>query len=229
VKAASATAILFASTALLAQVDSRDLDLRIQVGVERTRPNQSILVQTPDIEIKVQPEYMTGITARMLGELPGCHGFYYQIGGMLESSSKMTFFDNGIDTRDIEISYSYFSFGGAAMFASKSGFSIGAHLEGRVERVVATGATWLLLGGRWVPFDMEATAANYLRPWGKLSMDLTFNNSGKVRPLFGIEASYPLTKRKNSSTWSLLGPQDSKLMESLAPQGSFGFYFGFRL
>jgi hypothetical protein len=228
VKAASTTAILFASTALFAQANNRDLDLRIQIGAERTRPNQSILVQNSMIEIKVQPDFQTGITARMLGELPGIPGFYYQIGGMFDASSKMTFNNNDIDTRDIEVSYSYFSFGGSCMFASKSGFSIGAHLEGRVERVVASGTTWIY-DVRWNPIDMETTVANYLRPWGRVSMDITFNNSGKVRPYIGIEASYPLTKRENKTPWSLAGPQNSRLMESLAPQGSMGCYLGFRL
>ena len=231
VKVIGTIAVLVASAALSAQEGSRGLDFRIQVGAEMTRPNQSVLFtdSVNNINYKVQPDEQFSLQAKILGELPGAPGFYYQLGGRLESKSKLTFNQavNGIrlDTREVEVSYSYFSFGGAYLWNLPTGLSIGAHLEGRIERMGTSGYIY----SDDDRYDLVDTSATYLRAWGSLSLDYTFNNAGRVRPFIGIEGAYPITKREQKSNWALGLVQTSNLVESLAPEGSVACYFGFRL
>jgi len=229
VRVVSTIAVLLASVSALAQSGSRDLDLRVQIGAELTRPYKSILFQADKHKYRAQPDYQTGLQLRMLGELPGTSNFYYELGGRLETSSRLNYnviIDGTyINTYNVQISYSYFSFGGAYILNWNSGFSIGAHLEGRVERISSSGPVY-----KDYVFDGNLDgSATYLRPWFRLSTDFTFNNSGKVRPFIGIEGAFPITKRGQRSNWEIGQPQDKRLMESIAPQGSAACYFGFRL
>jgi len=222
VKVVIPIAVLFASAAMSAQDGASELDLRIQIGAEMTRPYQSVLVQ----DIKVQPDYQTGLQLRMLGEIPGAPGFYYQFGGKLESSSNYKYYDNGIDMRDVEVAYSHISFGASYLWNWKSGFSLGAHLEGRAERIVVSGPVYD--DNQTAPVGNFDGKVSYFRPWGRLSMDYTFNTSSKYRPFMGIEGAYPITRREQKVSWNLLDELDSNLMEAIAPRGSIGCYIGLR-
>ena|GEM_PF-1558342 len=262
-KVLRAVAILFTPAILFAQGSSRSLDLRVQLGVELTRPYESLmeenaLTQWGRRDLFAQPDHQVGLQARMLGELPGTRGFYYELGGRIETSSRLNFkyhIFNGyndrefIDMQDVQISYSYFSFGGAYLWNANFGLSVGAHLEGRVEAISSSGSAFVIPDGEGYDTPIPVTgSASYLRPWARLSLDYTFNNHGKVRPFIGIEGAYPLVKREQRGTrWNLQGSywvpgeeegelvrftgktQDTRLMEAIAPRGSLAFYFGFRL
>ncbi|MCL1907848.1 MAG: hypothetical protein FWG12_00595 [Holophagaceae bacterium] len=247
-KILSTIAILFASAMLFAQGNSQDLDLRIQIGAELTRPYESLMYEKyitntgGSKDLFAQPGYQAGLQIRILGELPGTHGFYYELGGRFETASRLDFKwhinDNYyIDTQDVQVSYSYFSFGGAYLFNFDHGLSVGAHLEGRVEAISASGSAFV--NERFdLPIPVEGKSS-YLRPWVRLSMDYTFNNHGSVRPFIGIEGAYPvLSREQRGYRWNLQGltpehidggnTQDPRLMETIAPRGSVAFYAGFR-
>ncbi|MCL1894454.1 MAG: hypothetical protein FWG02_09525 [Holophagaceae bacterium] len=229
--------VLFAPVIMFAQGSSRDLDLRFQIGAELTRPYQSLFAEVPNINhggydrFFAQPDYQIGLQVRMIGELPGTHGFYYELGGRLETSSRLDFntWINGVyvDTHDVQVSYSYFTFGGAYIWASKFGLSVGCHLEGRIESISSSGPVYQ----EWDyenPGKLDGKST-YLRPWGRLSMDFTFNNRGKVRPLIGIEGAYPLLNREQRNhRWYAGETQEPRMMETIAPRGSVACYAGFR-
>ena len=229
-KAVIPTVLLSASVFMSAQSGARDLDLRIQAGAEKTRPYQSVLHSSQDIGvIKAQPDYQIAPTIRMLGELPGAPGFYYSLGGKLESTSNFLLNENGIDMREVEVAYSYFSFGASCILNTRIGFSLGFHLEGRIERIITSGTLYEYDENNQITSSgILEGKISYLRPWGRVSMDFTFNNSGRVRPFIGIEGAYPITRREQRVSWNKVESQDSNLMEAIAPRGSVGCYIGFR-
>jgi hypothetical protein len=234
-KIASILTILLSSIFVFAQSGARNLDLRIQLGAELTRPYESIIAHTDNYDFMAQPDNQTSLLARMQGELPGLPGFYYGVGGRLESSSRLGILDfrdfaGGIkiDAQDVQIFYSYFSFGAGCIYNWNFGLSIGAHLEGRVEAMSVSGPMYkndnfndgVLLTGR----------ASYLRPWGRVHMDFTFNNRGRIRPFIGVEGAYPLLDREQRQPWAVSEePQEKRLLESMMPKGSAAAYIGFRL
>jgi hypothetical protein len=234
-KVASILTILLSPVFIFAQSGARNLDLRIQVGAELTRPYESIMYNTNTYEFMAQPDNQTSLIARMQGELPGLPGFYYGVGGRVESSSRLGILDfrniNGgmyIDAQDVQIFYSYFSFGAGCIYNWNFGLSIGAHLEGRVEAMSVSGPMYkndnsqdgVLLTGR----------ASYLRPWGRVHMDFTFNNRGRIRPFIGVEGAYPVLNREQRQSWAFSEePQEKRLLESMMPKGSVAAYIGFRL
>jgi hypothetical protein len=234
VKFVGLVALLLASGFLSAQDGTRGLDLRIQAGIEQTRPFQSILLSDfsnpgNPRDFKIQPDKLNGVSVRMLGEWPDTPGVYYELGGMFKATTKYDYdfigAETGYDMSEIEVAYSYFGFGCAYILNTRVGFSVGAHLEGRIERIVTSGP---LYQNDQIIGNLDGSVS-YLRPWGRLSMDFTFNNSGNVRPYIGIEASYPLTKQdQKDARWNLGQLQDERLMKSIAPQGSLGAYIGFR-
>jgi len=237
VSKASAIAVAFASFFVSAQdrIRVRDLDLRIQVGVEKCQPRQSNFIPRPagspvdDPDLMVQPDEQIAPQIRMIGEMPGTRGFYYELGGRFEGFSPMDYnrvYDgNLIDARDVEVSYSYFGVGVAYIFAARWGLSLGLHLEGRIERIESSGPIYI----NEEPSRLDG-AATYLRPWGRVSMDFTFNNSGRLRPFIGVETALPLMERQQKNAyWAKGQPQDIRLMESIAPDRSVACYIGFRL
>jgi len=237
VSKASAVAVALASFFVSAQDSARvrDLDLRIQVGLEKSQPRLSKFIPRPadtppgDPHLMVQPEEQIAPLIRMIGEMPGTMGFYYEIGGRFEGFSRLdynrAYFDRRIDARDVKVSYSYFEVGVAYIFAARWGLSLGAHLEGRLERIKTSG----LIYQNEVPGRLDG-AASYLRPWGRVSMDFTFNNSGRFRPFIGAEMALPLMERQQKNAyWAVDQPQESRLLESIAPDQSAACYIGFRL
>jgi hypothetical protein len=235
-KIARSLAILLSPSFMFAQGGPRDLDLRIQVGPEKTRLNQSIIAQMGNYLQFVQPDYQTSGLIRMMGELPGTRGFYYGIGGRFETASRLDFNevvgDDNIDTHDVKLKYSYFTFGAGYIYNLNFwhlGISLGAHLDGRVEALSVEGPLYkndpgfqngVMLNGR----------ASYLRPWGRVHVDLTFNSRGKIRPFIGVESSYPLMNRERRNKWELTeDPQEKRLLESMMPKDSVAAYIGLRL
>jgi len=223
-------AILAAQVSLFAQGYSRPLDLRFQVGAEKTRPYESLFYRTSEFDYISQADFQTGPLIRMLGELPVGRGFYYELGGRPETNSRLDFNTDidgtYIDTQDVKIYYSYFSFGVGAMYNWNFGLSMGAHLEGRVERIISTGPLYES-GNLLNPMPMDGRVS-YTRPWGRVNMDFTFNNHGRVRPFIGVEAAYPILTREQKHTWSRGVMQEKRFMESIAPRGSIAAYLGFR-
>ncbi|MDR2561292.1 MAG: hypothetical protein LBC63_05945 [Holophagales bacterium] len=225
-------AILAAQASLFAQGYSRPLDLRFQVGAEMTRPYESLFFRDKAMGFDYisQADFQTGPLIRMLGEFPVGKGFYYELGGRPETDSRLDFNttieNTDIDTHDVKVYYSYFSFGVGAMYNWNFGLSIGAHLEGRVERIVSTGPLYEnndLLN----PMPLDGSVS-YTRPWGRVNMDFTFNNHGRVRPFIGVEGAYPVLTREQRHYWSRGVRQENRFMESIAPRGSIAAYLGFR-
>jgi hypothetical protein len=235
-KIANAFAVLLAPSFMFAQSGPRNSDLRIQVGPELTRPNQT-LFSPPDqyYLYYAQPDYQTSGLIRMMGELPGMRGFYYGVGGRFETSSRLDFNerigDTYYDTQDVQLKYSYFSFGAGCIYNVnfwQLGFSVGAHLEGRVEALSIAGPLYEN-GDFQNPIPLTGRAS-YLRPWGRVHVDFTFNSRGNIRPFIGVEGAYPLLEREQRHPWTLLDePQEKRLLESMMPRGSVAAYIGFRL
>ena len=222
-------AVLVAPASMLAQDAARSLDLRFQIGVELTRPCQSVFYRIDNHNLKAQPGYQYGLQARMLGELPILDNFYYQFGGRVETASRLDYNPTinavQINTRDVQVAYSYFSFGGGYLVGRSDATSLGLHLEGRLEAISISGPLYA---------DYDQTnidnSTSYMRPWFRVSLDYTFDTQGRARPIIGVEGAYPLTNREQRHYWSIGGEaQEKRLLESIAPQGSVAAYIGFRL
>jgi hypothetical protein len=237
VSRAGAIAVALASTFAPAQTKLKGLDLRIQVGAEKSRPHQSNLIPGPagDPDLTVQPDYQIVPLIRMIGEMPGARGLYYEVGGRFEGFSHLDYnreYTNElgralwIDTRDVEVAYSYFSVGVAYMYCPKWGLGLGLGLEGRLERIESSGQMYI----DDEPAGRLDGAATYLRPWGRASLDFTFNNSGRFRPFVGAAMAVPLMKRaQNNAFWAAGQRQEGRLLESIAPDRSGECYAGIRL
>jgi hypothetical protein len=202
------------------------------MGAEKSRPHQSNLRRGPadDPGLIVQPDYQIVPLIRMIGEMPGVRGFYYEVGGRFEGFSHLdynrAYKGSLIDTRDVEVAYSYLGVGVAYMYCPKWGLGLGLHLEGRLERIESSGPIYI----DDAPAGRLDGAATYLRPWGRASLDFTFNNSGRLRPFIGAATAIPLMKKEQKNAfWALDQRQESRLMESIAPDRSVECYIGFRL
>jgi hypothetical protein len=248
VSKAGAAAIALSSFFASAQGRGGGLDLRIQVGIEKCRPSASIFIppkdqgQVDDPSLLAQPGHQSAPQIRMLGALPGGGGLYYELGGRLEAFSLLDYnraYDNGltvqqIDAREVEVSYSYFGFGVAYMYCPKWGLGLGLHLEGRLERITTSGQVYIGdasgAGAQEPIIGRLDGAVTYLRPWGRVSLDFTFNNHGRLRPFVGADVALPLMERQQKNAfWALDQPQESRLLESISPDRSVTYYIGFRL
>jgi hypothetical protein len=222
--------VVFASLFASAQDRDRGLDLRIQVGAEKSQPSPSNLIRDALPNPTVQPDQQTVPLIRMTGEMPGTHGFYYEVGGRLEGFSNLDYNRayawGQLDTHEVEVAYSYLGLGVAYMYCPSWGLGLGLHLEGRLERVESSGPVYID-GAPVGRFDGGVT---YLRPWGRASLDFTFNNSGRIRPFIGAAMAVPLLKRdQKDAFWDPDQRLESRLLESIAPDRSIECYIGFRL
>lgn len=220
------------ATALFGQTPSQALEGRVEIFGEFTRPRQVIFgvaSVTPAVEVRDQAESQyNGGGIRLSGELPGTQGWYYMLGGRLESSSKFGF--NGVvsgvttlDMTDVSIRYSYWVVGISKHFDLGSGLTLGVHGEGRGEALSAVGDVFS--SGIQVQPSVN-TSTTYFRPWLRASFDWTFPRSG-VAPYLGVEAAVPLIKTSQSTA---VAPTQmtSNTLKAMAPAFSAGIYAGLR-
>ena len=215
-----------AAGALGAQ-EAPKLDGRVQLFAEISRPAQITVAQpSPSPDLKDQPKRQTGLGIRFLGEVAAHPGWYYELGGMFNTSSKFTF--NGqtatgnLDLTNLKVTESYWSLGAAYMGRSGENLTWGAHLEGRGEYLRANGP---------VTYQSNTTNLNqsttYLRPWVRGSFDYTFSAIGKDQhPYIGLDASYALTQTTqfNGNILTL----DNRTLKALAPRAAAALYAGIR-
>lgn len=222
------TMALSAGTLLAQQPDSR-LDARIQLFGEVTRPAQFTLAQVGGSDIKDQAKSQTGVGLRFMGELTSAPGWYYEVGGKLDSSSNLTL--NGplpggavLNATDVKITHSYWSLGAAYLF-SKGDFSLGLHLEARGEVMRAQGEVDYIQGGITTASALDQ-ASNYLRPWVRVSADYTLGG-GRIRPFLGVDAAYAITRTTQTRVVPA-SQMDERTLRSMAPDASASFYLGLR-
>jgi len=219
VKSPSILILALAAGALGAQ-DAPKLDGRIQLFAELTRPAE-ITVALPDV--KDQPKRQTGLGLRFLGEVSSYPGWYYEFGGMFDTSSNFTSSGAVGDNTGVKVSESYWSLGAAYMATLGEQLTLGAHLEGRGEAIRVTGAS--VENG--LPFQYNK-GTTYLQPWVRGSADYTFNGIGKsLHPYIGVEGSVALTRTTQTSV-PAGGNIDSRTLRSLAPRASAALYAGIR-
>jgi hypothetical protein len=226
VKSSSILIMVLASGALAAQ-DAPNLDARIQVFVELFRPSQVVIYDsTASGQIKDQPGRATAIGARFMGELGSARNFYYELGGMLDGSSKFTFQGGGWDLTDVKVTESYWTVGMAYLYKPNPYGSLGVHLEGRGEYIRVQGAVYAN-GTDIVQLDGAQT---YLRPWVRVSADYTFQGIGEsMHPFVGVDGGMALTRTTQSAPPDPNNPSlDSRTICALAPEASASVYLGMR-
>ena len=215
-----------AAGALGAQ-EAPKLDGRVQLFAEISRPAQITVAQpSPAPDIKDQPKRLTGLGIRFLGEVAAHPGWYYELGGMFNSSSKFTFqgqtSTGSFDLTNIKFTESYWSLGAAYMAGIGENLTWGAHLEGRGEYLRTNGQAEY----QGTLYD-ESKATTYLRPWVRGSFDYTFSGIGREQhPFIGLDASYALTQTTqfNGNILTL----DNRTLKSMAPRASAALYAGIR-
>ena len=105
--------IMVLAAGALSAEDSPALDARIQMFVEQSRPAQVVVTQTPGV-FKDQPGNQTGVGFRFMGELASAPGFYYELGGKLDSSSNFSSNSTIINLTDVKVTDNYWSLGAAS-------------------------------------------------------------------------------------------------------------------
>lgn len=218
--------ILALAAGTLAAQESDSLDKRFQAFLEYNKPTEVNV--TPDVKDK--PKGQTGIGFRFLGEIAGAPGWYYEVGGMFDSSSTFSF--NGtsaalggtLDVSNVKLSNSYWSVGAGYLWKAGQNGSVGLHLEGRGEFLRLQGfATGTGLVVSPTTFDHSTT---YLRPWVRASADYTFASGKPVRPFLGLDGSFALLK--TTQTELPLNRVDDRMVRSLAPRFGGSVYAGLR-
>ena len=227
-KILSILTLALSAGSLCAQEPAFHLDARVQVFGEMTRPEPFRAAQVGGYDIRDQGLRQTGFGVRFLGELVSAPHFYYEVGGKLESSSRLTF--NGpipgggsLNLTDIKFSNSYWSLGMAYLATFGDNVALGLHLEGRGEALKAKGEVVVngVHGAQFVN-----ASATYLRPWVRISLDYTFA-LGKVRPYLGAEGAYTPMKTKQTGILDL-DRMDDRTLKSMAPNSSAAVYLGMR-
>lgn len=220
------------STAIFGQTAGQKLEGRIEIFAEYSRPREVIFgIANSPSELRDQADSQyNGGGLRFMGELPGTQGWYYLLGGKLESSSRLSF--NGPiqttpvsnwDTTDISIRHSYWVAGISRLFDLGGGATVGVHGEGRGEAISAVGQ---LYSNGLPSGDPTEISTTYFRPWLRGSFDWTIRRSG-MSPYFGLEAAVPLIKTSQSGA---VAPSrmTSNTLKSMAPAFSAGIYAGLR-
>lgn len=221
------------ATALFGQTSGQSLEGRVEIFGEFSKPRQVVFgVANAPSEVHDQADsHYNGGGFRLMGELPGTQGWFYLLGGKLESSSKLTF--NGpvttgssLDTTDVSIRHSYWAVGVSRLFDLGQGLTIGVHGEGRGEAISAVGEVFS------VPSTGPNGAVNgsttYFRPWVRASFDWTLRRPS-MSPYFGCEVALPLIKTSQNRAISPLDlGTDSNALKSMAPGYSVGIYAGLR-
>lgn len=209
-------------SALAAQNADVPLKAQFQVFGEVIRPYSIIVPVVGTDAIKDQPDYQTGLGLRLLGELPELRNVYYEFAGKIPSHSKLsthtTVSGNDLDLGGVRISHSYFSFGGAYILPLGDALQVGAHLEGRYERLRLDGS--YSYAGASTPVDVFQT---YVRPWVRLSANATLG-TGAYRPLVGVDVAAALTRTKQANISP--GLWDDNTARSMAPRWSASVFAG---
>lgn len=202
-------------------------EARIQVFGDFMRPSEQVIAQIGSVGVKDQAKAQSGFGVRFMGELPGTNSWFYELGARLESTSK--FETKGgvtpsvsVDATDVKFGYSYWSIGAAYQW-NFDAFTLGAHLEGRGEAMNAKGYLYVTGGTGSGAVDHSVT---YLRPWVRLSGDWSWK-AGSVKPYFGLDASLAITKTSQNAVMGLTVLDDRNL-KAMAPNATFGLYFGLK-
>lgn len=195
------------------------LDARIQAYGELTRPTAFNLTSatTPASD---QADRQLGFGLRLLGELPYTNGWYYELGGRFDSSSKLGYNSVAMDNTHVTVAYSYWS-AGAAYLWSMGPATLGAHAEARGEAIRIEGTQFK--GGTGSTVSQSST---YVRPWVRISLDVTLG-TGKIRPFVGGDLGVAVTKT-NQKVEAALPTMDERSLRSMAPKASASLYAGLR-
>jgi hypothetical protein len=205
-------------------------DARFQVFAEMSRPVAITVVIDPSLQD--QPARQTGLGVRFLGELANAPGWYYELGGKTNSTSRFTLNGplgngNSLDLTGVKFTDSYWSLGAAYMVHPWEPLTLGAHLEARGEALSAQGTVYQnLQGGGLSTLGTVGLSTTYLRPWVRLSGDLTFH-MGEWRPYVGVDVSGAITRTQQTEFVSL-DLMDGRTLRSLAPRFAAAFYVGAR-
>jgi hypothetical protein len=215
---------------LLAQAPAQDLDARIQFFAEGCRPKAIVVAQVPG-QIQDRAENQRGVGVRFMGEFASAPGFYYEIGGRLDSSSQ--FRTNGFIAPGValylgavKVTDSYWSLGAAYMLQPVRNLTLGLHLEARGEALRAQGEVFQDTGTGIKSMGMVDASSTYLRPWVRASIDVTIP-IGTWKPYIGADISY--TRLRTTQTRLVpLVQLDERTLKSMAPDASYAAYFGLR-
>lgn len=229
-KTLSTLALALATSGLFGQAPDRDLDARIQFFVENCRPQSVTVAQVPN-SVKDQASNQTGVGIRFMGEFASAAGFYYEIGGKSESSSRYGLngfigSNTSLNLQDVKFTDSYWSLGVAYMTQPNTYLTFGLHLEGRGEAIRAQGEVFQDQGAGYVSMGMLDASTTYLRPWVRLSGDVTLP-VGKYHPYLGLDVSYTPVKTTQTRLVPLV-QMDNRTLEAMAPTAAVAFYFGLR-
>jgi hypothetical protein len=225
----SSILIMVMAAGTLSAQDASALDARIPVFVERYRPAEIVVAQTPG-QTRDQPAWQNGVGVRFLGEIASAPGFYYELGGMLDGSSKFSL--NGtlpdgstLNLSDVKVADSYWSLGAAYLAKIGTNGSLGLHLEGRGEALSIQGqVTSNLLTA---PAALSSSTT-YLRPWVRASADYTFSHIGtSAHPYLGVDGSVALVKTSQTQVPDFTN-MDTRTLRALAPKFAFAVYGGLR-
>lgn len=220
----SSILIMALATGALGAQEAPNLDGRIQMFAEVSRPTQITLAG----DLKDQPKRTTGFGVRFLGEVASAPGWYYEVGGMFDADSHFTFngntsATNTLDMTDVKVTDSYWSLGAAYMGKVADSFTWGVHLEARGEYLRIQGEA-IVNGG----VQAQDQATTYLRPWLRGSFDYTFMNVGATKhPYIGVEGSVAILKTSQTQAPDLAS-WDNRNLKALAPRASAAIYAGLR-
>ena len=214
---------------LFAEAPPQDLDARLQVFMEMSRPSAFAVAQVGGVYTDDQPGRLTGIGLRFMGEVASSPHWYYEIGGKLSSSSKLAL--NGdigggttLDDTGVKFTANYWSLGAAYLFQASDNFALGMHLEARGEALSVQGVVQQNQGSGYVALGTASGSSTYLRLWGRLSADYTFT-VGDYRPYVGAEVG--LTPMKTTQTQLVqLVAIDPRTVKAISPTSTAAFYLG---
>ena len=220
-------AMTLAAGTLFGQTPDMDLDGRIQLFGEVSRP-VAITVLNSAPPVQDEPGRQVGLGIRFLGEVASVRSLYYELGGMVGGASHFTY--NGpvvgsagtMDLTGIKLTESYWSLGAAYLFQPTQNLFLGTHLEGRGEALTASGPVSSSTTG----VQNLYVSTTYLRPWVRLSADITIP-MGSFRPYVGVDVSGAMT-RTSQSSYVAPNYMDNRTLKSLAPNYAAAFYLGVR-
>lgn len=225
-KAFPLIALTLCAAPLAAQEFAPKLDGRVVLFLEAIQPAEYIVDNPATGDVKDQAGAQMGIGVRFIGEMAIAPGFYYELGGRLDSASNFDI--NGpvgsggtLNTTNMKFTYSYWM-AGAAYMKGFGNFTLGGHLEARGEALTVSGS-YSKNGGPDTPVYCGNT---YLRPWLRLSGDYTFG-SGRYRTVVGLEGAVALL-RMSQDTINPPEYMDKRTLNSMAPHFSAAFYAGVR-
>lgn len=222
-------ALVLATGTLFAQDSTQDLDGRLQVFMEMSKATSIAVAQVNSVFTSDQPARLKGVGIRFLGEVASSPRWYYEIGGRVGGSSKFTLngpIGGGYDLDDTGVKFkdNYWSIGGAYLYPAGESVSLGAHLEARGETLSIQGPLQQNDGTGWAVLGTASANTTYLRPWVRLSADVSFP-VGEHRPYFGVEVSATPIKTTQTQFVQLVAVDD-RTLKAICPTSTFSFYLG---